>query len=386
MQKSLSVLILADIHPIKFGSYEEMILSLAKKLIEQGHRCVLVFSSQPTGSITKNFLETGAKLTILNFGHSLFTDTETHRVNLLSAWQLYKIIRKHQINLVHIHFLALSHPAMLGVYLYPGVKIFYTDHISGEVPKRSFLKQQLYQLYISYLNWRITRFIGVSNYVRNRMISDQKFNPKKTITIYNGVNPDRFTGLDGKQFRKELNIVPTTKVITSVAMLLPEKGIQYLIRALPRTISSFPNIILLIVGVGYYESELRRISQELNVESYIRFLGLRNNVERIFAGSDLVIVPSVWQEAFGLSIVEAMISQKPVIATKVGGIPELLEHMKTGFLIEANSSEAISSAILSIFENNLDKEIGLNAAAYAKEQFSIDRNVNNTISDYTKLN
>jgi glycosyltransferase involved in cell wall biosynthesis len=406
-KKRLSVLFLADLHPNKLGSIEEFVIFLTKKLTELGHHCILAFASEPPDWLAKRFREVGAKLEIIDLGSGLFNQGKSNRKNLKSAWQLYRIIRKNKINLVHVNFLPFSHPVMLGIYFSPRTKLIYTDHTSGEIhqqrwqpdinrkswlqdlPTRTLtaiqmrIKQLLIHLFGYFRNRRVTTFIAVSNYVRHRLITSQKIKPEKVITIYNGVNINRFnvTG----HFRQELNIPVSLNVISTVGMLIPEKGIQYILAAIPQIITVISDIVLLIVGEGYYKNTLDQIIERLKIEKYVRFLGVRSDVEKIYAISDVVVIPSVWQEAFGLANIEAMASRKPVVATSVGGIPEIIETYKNGILIPSQNSEAIAQAVIRLFQNSeLYTEIARNARKKVIEQFNLELVVDQTVNLYYK--
>jgi glycosyltransferase involved in cell wall biosynthesis len=133
--------------------------------------------------------------------------------------------------------------------------------------------------------------------------------------------------------------------------LHPEKGQEYLFRALPRLLAATGGRLrLLVAGAGPFREAYEREVSVLGIGGAVRFLGFRVDIARILAVSDVVVLPSV-AEAFGLVLAEAMAMQRAVVATRVGGIPELVEDDVTGILVPPASPEALAGAVLSLLRD-----------------------------------
>jgi len=193
---------------------------------------------------------------------------------------------------------------------------------------------------------------------------------EKTEVVHNTVDLAEFNGLHPERIRKEFNL--KGPLLLFVGTLEERKGVKYLIKAFPKIKTSFTNIKLLIVGKPLpgqqgYQKGLKQIVKDPD----LRFIGSRSDVYDIMAACDLMIVPSL-SEAFGRVIIEAMSCKKPVIATNVGGIPEIIDDGKTGILIGPKSLDAIARETTLLLKNKEKmKSMGLAGRKKVEEQFTI---------------
>jgi glycosyltransferase involved in cell wall biosynthesis len=159
-----------------------------------------------------------------------------------------------------------------------------------------------------------------------------------------------------------------------VAHLIPDKGVDVLVRALPALTS--PLWRLSVVGEGPQASELEALAGDLGVKERVRFLGLRDDVDRLLQGSDVLVHPAVWQEALGYTVLEGMSSAVPVIASRVGGIPELITDGENGFLVPPGDPEAIAEKLnLLASDPGLRESLGEAARARVVDRFALQRTV-----------
>jgi glycosyltransferase involved in cell wall biosynthesis len=180
--------------------------------------------------------------------------------------------------------------------------------------------------------------------------------PEERITIIpNGVNLEEFNNaLNGDNFRKSLNIKENEKLILSIGRLEEIKGFQYLIMALAKIQLETNPVKLVIAGPEFnYGSQLRKLIVETRMEDKVIFYGPIDGREKLeaLAAADIAIVPSIY-EGFSIFLLEAMASGKPVIATKTGIAPELIQNGKNGFLINSGDVEDLSEKIATILGNN----------------------------------
>ena len=167
------------------------------------------------------------------------------------------------------------------------------------------------------------------------------------------------------EFRKEIGISQRTILIGTVGRLAPIKGLSYLLVAISRVAKSFDHeFCLLVVGDGELRRDLESQASALGIESRIRFLGWRFDLERIYADLDIVVLSSL-NEGTPVSLIEAMAAGKAVVATKVGGVPDLVEDGKTGVLVPSKDPEALTEAILQLLKNDtLCRRLGEKASLW----------------------
>jgi len=234
----------------------------------------------------------------------------------------------------------------------------------------------------------IKRVVAVSNFVKKRLVKSG-INRDKVKTIYNGIDLNRYnhSGRVAKgRLRDELNIPQDTLIISTIANLIPEKGIDCLLEAAKQVLLKSKNTLFLIVGAGKEMSFLKKLSQDLGITDHVIFLGFRDDMESILSSTDIFVCPSIWKEAFGLVIAEAMGCAKPVIASKVGGIPELVEDGITGILVPPGDSEKLAVAINQLIQNkDLRIILGKAGRKRAEKYFHLEGMVQRTINLYGSL-
>lgn len=377
------ILYLANLNPNKFGSIEEYALFLSMELRRRGHQCYLGFICEPLPDIRRRFEEAGATVLTVYCGDTPLVGNKAS-INLREMLALRRMVVENGIDLVHINFMAVTNPSLLGVY-FTKAKIVFTEHASGAAPRRSFVKNAISRCIHGLLSRRIARYIGVSEFVSRRLKVTHHAPDEKIVTIYNGVNTERFFPQDQNQARKQLNLPLNIPILCSVAMLIPEKGIQHLIEAVSILVKEMviPEILTLVAGEGYYYQELIKLTKELGVNEQIQFLGRRSDIPTIIAASDIVVVPSIWDEAFGLIVIEAMASGRPVIASKVGGIPDIIDNEMDGFLSDYNDVGSLVSCIDNLFSNKLLYEKFIKTGRIKVEKrFNLFESVVNAVNVY----
>lgn len=229
------------------------------------------------------------------------------------------------------------------------------------------------------LKWFILKYfcdtiITVSDKTREHHLRFGKLPENKTITIYNGIQLSRFqshnrTRLD--ETKRILGLKPNSFVITTVAVLREPKGIQFMIKALPEIIRHEPNLTYLVVGDGIYASELKYLVNELGLEEHVIFTGYRTDIPGILSVSNLFVLPSLG-DALPTVLIEALAAEKPIIATRVGGIPEIINDGINGLLVPPADPESLTKACLKYIRDvEFSRSIKVKGAEIAKERFDI---------------
>jgi glycosyltransferase involved in cell wall biosynthesis len=170
--------------------------------------------------------------------------------------------------------------------------------------------------------------------------------------IYNGVDLERYEHQEPCcTLRDEYGMEPGSQIVGVVARLEPEKGHPTLLEAWPRVLQRVPDAYLLLVGEGSKRTELEQLARELKVAHRVVFTGRRDDVPAVTAAFDVAVLPS-YREAQGLTILEAMALSRPVVASNVGGIPEVIEDGVTGLLVPPHDPEALAAAIVRLLTDH----------------------------------
>jgi glycosyltransferase involved in cell wall biosynthesis len=188
--------------------------------------------------------------------------------------------------------------------------------------------------------------------------------------------------------RQEIKIDVEKNAILYVGAINKYKGVEYLLKSLPIVKTRIPKVKLFIVGTGKNEKPLRLLCKELNIEKNVFFMGKVTDNELIsfYKKTEILVVPSVWQEMFGLVGIEALSYGKPVVGSNIGGIPEWLENGKNGFLVEPRNHIEMAEKILVLLENkNLSRKMGEYGKKTLEKKFSKQRHIEKLESIYTNL-
>jgi glycosyltransferase involved in cell wall biosynthesis len=226
----------------------------------------------------------------------------------------------------------------------------------------------------------ISKVIAVSDYVKNKV---EKLFPdlnNKTKTITGGVYVKKFekAGVSKSRWREKYKL--KDKVVLYVGRLIKEKGIQHMINIS----SHFPNTTFVITGSGDYKDVLFELSKEH--ENVLILPHLDDEIIDFFIYSDVLCVPSVWKEALGLVILEAMASKTAVVASNIGGIPSVVKHNETGLLFEPGNEKDLTEKLSVILNNpGLSKRLTEKAYESIKENFTWKNISEQTESVYYEL-
>jgi glycosyltransferase involved in cell wall biosynthesis len=373
-----TVLSVIGVDPIRIGAAEIWFRELSRQLEHQGWRSVLCFAEEPAPNI-RRFLE-GPNVTI---------DV------LRDSWELkwrptinfHRLLVRYRPNIVHCH-----HTGFLS--LFPWLararsvdKFFFTDH--GSRPEGHVLRAAPLWKHamVPIINYHVTRVQCVSRYGYRCNVALRLLPQDRYTVIYNGVDIGRASaGLQSaEQFRKKYAIPSHRAIVTQVSWIIPEKGIQDLLRAAQLVLSQDSNVQFVIVGEGPYRSVCQELIEELGISEHVTWTGVVQDPlsEGVFAAADIVCQMSRWEEVFGQVITEAMASCKPVIATRVGGIPELIDDHETGFLVERGDIPSMAQKILQLLNDpELRTKMGNHGRQAVEAKFDHRRNVSKLIELY----
>jgi len=232
------------------------------------------------------------------------------------------------------------------------------------------------------------RFIACSEFVKRSAVKRLGYRPESIEVIYNGINLSSFHEDNSAKvvsLRRELGLDQREAILVNVGRLIPQKGQRYLIMAMPKVLDEQPSCKLLLVGEGPMENELRNLDHDLGLEEAIRFLGTRHDVPVILQLSDLFVLPSL-SEGMPVALLEAMAMRKSCIASNITSIPEVVEHGRSGILVEPQMPEQIAEAVLSVIDDSERRQaMGTRGRQIVEEKFSINTNIRSLENLYEQV-
>lgn len=226
--------------------------------------------------------------------------------------------------------------------------------------------------------------IGVSDEVAEAIKKYHLINSRKIRVVYNGVDLLRFIpSLEyRKKIRKKFGISDKEKVILLLGVISRQKGFHLAIQALPKVLKWVKDLKLLVVGNGPCLPDLKRVAKRLKVKQNVIFCGFvpHEGTPEYYNACDLYIIPTLRVEGFPLTVAEAMACQKPMIASKIGGIPSAIDDGENGILIPPGNIDVLAGKIIEILKNReFARKLATNAREKAVRKFSTEKMVNDTI-------
>ncbi|MBI4398590.1 MAG: glycosyltransferase family 4 protein [Candidatus Omnitrophica bacterium] len=268
--------------------------------------------------------------------------------HMQNAFSFAALLRREKIDLVHTHAMVTANiPARLGAF-WAGVPVISHIHIPNYFSKGPLIR--LYQKAFDTITSAFcARLIAVSESVRRALLC-QGISQKQITLIYNGICPDKTIPQRTRaDVFHEFGLTPSTKLIGTVGRLCPVKGQQEFILAAKRVLSRFPQARFFIVGKdletgGRYEQYLRELTRAEGIDASCVFTGYRSDVLDLVNAFDFFVLPS-YTEGLPITILEAMALKKAVIATRVGGVPEIVVDQETGLCIKPGDISGLEEAM-----------------------------------------
>jgi glycosyltransferase involved in cell wall biosynthesis len=228
----------------------------------------------------------------------------------------------------------------------------------------------------------VKQFIAVSNQTKLDWVQSGFLNEEKIDVVYNGTNPEVFKpSRDFSITRKEWNIPEDIRVISYVGRLDKLKGLETLIKAFALLLKSGTSIRLLIAGKPVnqgeeYKRALEQLVTDLGIEQYVSFLGHVNDTTSLYQVSDITVLPSLWSEPFGRTIIESMACGTPVVASRTGGIPKILTGEFQSGLFEPGNERYLSDTLNQMINwRDKDPHLSGRCRKHVLSKFTLDEMV-----------
>jgi L-malate glycosyltransferase len=368
-----------DVEPRFIGGTETYARELSRQLGEQGWRSVLCFVTPPTEEV-RRFLD------LPNVALELLHQDVT-RFNLHVMARSAEIFRRHRPQIAHFHYVDLLSPYPWVARLTSVKQIFFTGHGSRPEGHRSERASLPKRCLARAINWPVSRVVCVSDYDYRSLVGRGLVPERRCQRIYNGVDLGRVVDSPERAaaFRRRFSIPEGRTVITQVSWIIPEKGVLDLLEAARVVVAARAACHFVIVGEGAFRREYMAKARELGLDDHLTWTGLVEDpfTAGVYDAADIVCQMSRWEEVFGWVIAEAMAYGRPVIGTRVGGIPEVVSDQESGFLIDRADVKALAEKVLTLIDDPR-RRIAMGAAGRQKVQarFDLQKNVMQLMESY----
>ena len=305
-------------------------------------------------------------------------------INPIKALKILRFARSHRIQLIHAHGVSGAFYARIVAFL-SEIPLITTYHIAitsiTDIPK---WKKFLYTVADRLMSSIDKQIVVVSRALKRQLVQIAKFKNSKIQVLYTGIDADAYGLIDRHTARNRLNLKPTDHVIGYIGRMSHEKGVHTLLEALQILAKKQKKITAIIAGDGPFRETLIKQATDKGLLKICLFLGQRQDIPDILPALDLLTIPSL-TEGLPQILLEAMASSVPVIASNVGGIPEVVQNGITGIIVSPENPATLARAMdRMLFDKAMAKQMG-EAGRWAVEQhFSAEQMVNGMVGIYKK--
>lgn len=295
------------------------------------------------------------------------------RLLLGSILDLVRLFRRERPDVVEIYGLRANIIGRLAAAI-AGVPVVLTGVISTDDWRR------WYHVWLDRLTrWAVTRWVCNAEACKRSLIQRERHPPDRIDVIYDAIETDQWVPARDPQARTTLlgkwGWPQDSLVCATVANLRRDKGIHHLIDAVPAVLAVQPRARFLLVGADEMGGALQRRCVELGLERVVAFAGFQDEIRPIYDACDVAVLPSL-REGLPICLIEAMSMELPVVATTVGGIPELVEHERTGLLVAPHDVQGLAAALIRVLRSpDLRADMGRAGRARVLATFKIERMV-----------
>jgi len=305
----------------------------------------------------------------------VFCQNQSRMGKYLRGFELGRVFREQKVDLLHTHHMPAFIDSTLGSLLARVPILINTDHC------KQYPIEMRWQVLEKGCSLFADSIVAVSDHTRSDLIKYQRIAPAKLEVIRNGIDVTFTRQETPAEIRRELGVAPDDVVIGTAARLEAQKGLDLLIDATPLILKTLPKARIVIIGGGSLEDDLRARAAGLGLGDRVIITGYRTDAVDIMRTFDCFVQTSIF-EGMPMALLEAMALEKPIVASAVGGVPEVVEDGVTGTLLHDRSPDTLAAAILHfLVDPAVGKRYGTAGRARYQEHFTAKA----MVSQYEKL-
>lgn len=371
MDKKISVMHL--INSFSLAGAEKLVYDICKRIDKNKFEVYICSIGFQDTDIEKQIIDELEKESI----HTLTLRKQKNRQRISAILALRKIILENKIDIINTHCTSPDFYGRTAAFLSNLKIVFSTVHnTKGYSAKKERLYKHL-----------TTKYIAISDTVKEYIVKELKINSSKVEIIFNGIDKSTLTAVkcDRDSKLKELKVDPKKLILLNIGRVEYQKGQIYLVEAVRKLVQKFPDIHLIIVGNTELDrqcyKEIVELIDSYGLKEYFTFTGVRKDIPEILNASDIFVFPSLF-EGFSLTVMEAIACGKPVVATDVGSIREIIVDGENGTIIPPMNSDAIADSLYKyLSDESYLKKISANAYSSFSDKFTIEK----TLESYKNL-
>jgi L-malate glycosyltransferase len=345
---------------------QNQVMLMTRGLRARGHRVVVV--AHPEGELRRR----------LGDGDDLVPIGPRNEIDLAAAWRLSRVLRDLSPAIVHVHdshAAAMAATALSFAAPVPRPPLVFARRVDFRLRGNSFSKWKYRQVDV---------FVAASGAIRAMLLEDG-IPPDRVFAVHDGIDIERVEQAEAVNVREEFWFPPHSFVVGNIAALVPHKGQKFLVDAAAAVIHEAPEARFVILGEGDLRHDLEQQIRRLHLGQHVVLAGFRPEVLGVLKGLDLFAMSSV-TEGLGSALLDAMAAGRPIVATRAGGIPEVIVDGESGILVPPRDSRSLANAILALLRDPGRRALLARAGrARVAERFSIDRMVDATLDVYERL-
>jgi glycosyltransferase involved in cell wall biosynthesis len=348
---------------------QNQVLLTVNGLRAMGERAALV--AHPDGELRRRAAE----------GLDLVPIAPRTEMDLTAAWRFARVIKRLAPDVIHAH--DPHGVAMASLALSLGASGSH-GHAPALVASR---RVDFHLKGNSFSRWKYRQvdcFIAASEAIRQMLVADG-VPAERTVTVHEGIDVDHVLAAPPVNVHEAFWLPHNSPVVGSVAALVPHKGQRYLVDAAHLVVREVPDARFIILGEGELREHLEKQVHEHHLEKHVLLPGFRTDVLGCIKAFDLFVMSSV-TEGLGTSLLDAMACARPIVATRAGGIPEIVEDGVNGVLVAPRDAPALAAAIVrALKDEGLRRRMGEAGFARVRERFTVERMVAETAAVYARV-
>ena len=314
----------------KFGGGQKRYLNISKFISLQGHELLLV--SKKNAKVNEYF------------PGKVYTAPYLGDIDIFTFLKILYVIAKEKPDIIHTHSHHDHWMGCLATRIFRKPMLVHTRHVDFSV---GFNKISRF-MYVRCPVHAFTSCKSIKDTMIRSLGADPLFDPNKFQPILTFNYPEKW-GTPGK-IREEFNIDKATRCVSTITRIVDNKGHRFLLEAIPLITKKIKDIVFFIVGEGPYLTEIKRLAGEIGVSDRVIFTGFRDDIWDFYADMDLSVFPTL-NEGIAPGVMESLFYEVPVAASRIGGIPEIIEDGVNGVMFEPRDPAQIADTVIKMFNN-----------------------------------